>query len=128
MKALTRQNISQASTATYNTPRGLNTAREDEKEPWPVCKPQVYSELTFDDHVCQMIITYNLCSSVIINAAELMLIKYDFKISNRYKLIRYEDDDATAKLKIGQNHFVEITLPGVAAMLSFILFILLCSR
>ena len=66
--------------------------------------------------------------SVIINAAELMLIKYDFKISNRYKLIRYEDDDATAKLKIGQNHFVEITLPGVAAMLSFILFVLLCSR
>ena len=34
----------QDSTATYNTPRGLNTVREDEQEPWPVCKPQVYSE------------------------------------------------------------------------------------
>ena len=35
----------QADTATYNTPRGLNTEREDEQEPWPLCQPQVYSEL-----------------------------------------------------------------------------------
>ena len=31
-------------TAAYNAPRGLNTQREDEQEPWPVCSPQVYSE------------------------------------------------------------------------------------
>ena len=33
--------------ATYDTPRGLNVMREDEKEPWPVCSPQVYSK--FED-------------------------------------------------------------------------------
>ena len=31
-------------TAAYNAPRGLNTQREDEQEPWRVCSPQVYSE------------------------------------------------------------------------------------
>ena len=31
-------------TATYDTPRGLNVMREDEKEPWPMCSPQVYSK------------------------------------------------------------------------------------
>ena len=28
----------------YTAPRGLNTANEEDREPWPVCKPQVYSE------------------------------------------------------------------------------------
>ena len=32
-------------TATYDTPRGLNVMREDEKEPWSMCSPQVYSKL-----------------------------------------------------------------------------------
>ena len=31
-------------TATYDTPRGLNVMREDEKEPWSMCSPQVYSK------------------------------------------------------------------------------------
>ena len=40
----------QADTASYNTPRGLNTEREDEQEPWPVCQPQVYSKYIVDNH------------------------------------------------------------------------------
>ena len=33
-----------ADTGQYSAPRGLNTHREDEQEPWPVCQPQIYSE------------------------------------------------------------------------------------
>ena len=33
-----------AATGQYSAPRGLNTHREDEQEPWPVCQPQIYSE------------------------------------------------------------------------------------
>ena len=35
-----------AGTGLYSAPRGLNTHREDEQEPWPVCQPQIYSELS----------------------------------------------------------------------------------
>ena len=35
-----------AATGQYSAPRGLNTHREDEQEPWPVCQPQIYSELS----------------------------------------------------------------------------------
>ena len=46
----------------------------------------------------------------------------------RYKLIRYEDDDATANLKIGPNHFLEVTVPMAATMFCVILFVLMCAR
>ena len=46
----------------------------------------------------------------------------------RYKLIRYEDDDAVANLKIGPNHFLEVTLPWVSVMFCVIMFVLLCAR
>ena len=48
--------------------------------------------------------------------------------NRRYKLIRYEDDDATANLKIGPNHFLEVTVPMAATMFCVILFVLMCAR
>ena len=49
-------------------------------------------------------------------------------MNRRYKLIRYEDDDATANLKIGPNHFLEVTVPMAATMFCVILFVLMCAR
>ena len=54
--------------------------------------------------------------------------KYDLRISNRYKLINYEEEDAVANLKVGPDHFLEVTLPAVAVMLISIIFVLLCAR
>ena len=54
--------------------------------------------------------------------------KYDLRISNRYKLINYEEEDAVANLRVGPDHFLEVTLPAVAVMLISIIFVLLCAR
>ena len=54
--------------------------------------------------------------------------KYDLRISNRYKLINYEEEDAMANLKVGSDHFLEVTVPAVAVMLMGIIFVLLCAR
>lgn len=45
---------------------------------------------------------------VVIDAVEKMLEKYDFRISNRYKLIRYEEEDAQASLRPGPDHMLEV--------------------
>ena len=66
--------------------------------------------------------------TVIIQAAEVILNKYDLRISNRYKLINYEEEDARANLKVGSDHFLEVTVPAVAVMLMGIIFVLLCAR
>ena len=66
--------------------------------------------------------------AVIIQAAEVILNKYDLRISNRYKLINYEEEDARANLKVGSDHFLEVTVPAVAVMLMGIIFVLLCAR
>ena len=65
---------------------------------------------------------------MIIQAAEVILNKYDLRISNRYKLINYEEEDAVANLRVGPDHFLEVTLPAVAVMLISIIFVLLCAR
>ena len=66
--------------------------------------------------------------SVIIQAAEVILNKYDLRISNRYKLINYEEEDAVRNLKVGPDHFLEVTVPAVAVMLMGVIFVLLCAR
>ena len=65
---------------------------------------------------------------MIIQAAEVILNKYDLRISNRYKLINYEEEDAVRNLKIGPDHFLEVTVPAVAVMLMGVIFVLLCAR
>jgi len=94
-------------TGMYDVPNGLNMENEDEQQPWPVCQPQRY---------------------MVIDAVEIMLAKYDFRISNRYKLIRYEADDAKANLRPGRDHFIEVTIPAVVVMLVMIVIILMCSK
>ena len=47
---------------------------------------------------------------------------------HRYKIIRYQDNDATEKIDYGPNHFLEVTTPAVAGMLCLIFAVLLCAR
>ena len=49
-------------------------------------------------------------------------------VSFRYKLIRYQDADAIAELKIGDNHFLKWTVPIVACGFLFILIVLICAQ
>ena len=65
---------------------------------------------------------------MIIQAAEVILNKYDLRISDRYKLINYEEQDAKANLKVGPDHFLEVTVPAVAVMIMGIVSVLLCAR
>jgi len=91
----------------YNTPAGMNRLLEWEREPWPQCLPQRY---------------------MVIDAVEIMLARYDFKLSNRFKMIKYEADDALAMLRPGEDHLVNTTIPVVCCMVLIIFTVLLCAK
>jgi len=73
---------------------------------WPVCRPQAH---------------------MIIDAVERMLEKYDVKVENRYKLIRYQEEDGKDSIVIN-DHMMNVTVPTVASMIILIIIALLCSR
>merc|ERR1712059_207659 len=91
----------------YDTPTGMNRFLEWERQPWPACRSHSY---------------------LIIDAVENMLAKYDFKLSNRYKMIMYEADDARALLRPGDDHFVKTTIPVVIVLVVLIFGVLLCAQ
>lgn len=73
---------------------------------WPKCKPQTY---------------------MVIEGVERMLEKYDERIENRYKLIRYQEEDAQEHITLN-NHVLNVTVPTVAVTVVLIIIALLCSR
>ena len=70
-----------------DTPAGM-----DNGEPWPVCKEQ---------------------QGMVISAAELMLDRFDRRISDRYKLIDYREEDNQKNIVHLSNYFLEVTLPVI---------------
>jgi len=91
----------------YNTPAGVNVPDGVAPQPWQKCEPQRY---------------------MVINAVENMLHKYDQRLSNRYKIIKFQAEDAQKEIVNLSDHFTEVTIPAVAGMIVVIVIALLCSR
>ena len=59
----------------------------------------------------------NPCILVVINGVELMLDKFDKKISNRYKLIDYRETDYQKEIiYFSSTYFAQISIPVMMGM------------
>merc|ERR1719400_2077414 len=77
-------------------------------EDWPRCSPQ---------------------QGMVIAAAELMLQRFDRKISDRYKLIGYKEDDFQKEIiYFSSSYFTNVTIPVLLALTMLVFCCCICTR
>ena len=99
------------------TANGVYDTPSDEDDPpreWPACKNQSDSKTIFSTD-CRMPYQapsyFSLYLSVIVTAVEIMLDKFDRKISDRFKIIGYKDDDNAKLVSSLPNHISNVAVP-----------------
>ena len=66
---------------------------------------------------------------VVIAAAELMLQRFDRKISDRYKLIGYKEDDFQKEIiYFSSSYFTNVTIPVLLALTMLVFCCCICTR
>ena len=66
---------------------------------------------------------------MVIAAAELMLQRFDRKISDRYKLIGYKEDDFQKEIVyFSSSYFTNVTIPVLVALTMLIFCCCICTR
>ncbi len=93
----------------------LNTPDESNGETWPTCQPQTESKshemcVRYVDDINQEPI---IRDAVVVLAVQLMLEKYDRRISDRYKLIDFRELDNQRETTHLDDYFYTISIPVV---------------
>lgn len=55
---------------------------------------------------------------MLILAVEVMLDRFDQRISDRYKLIEFREEDNQAQIILQANYFIQITIPVMLGMMT----------
>ena len=66
--------------------------------------------------------------SVVITAVEMMLDKFDRRISDRFKIIDYKEEDNAKLVSALPNHITNVALPVALGLAAFILICFCCAR
>jgi hypothetical protein len=103
----------------------LDTPDVKKGEEWPRCSPQQDSEEKNRNTFGTLLtVTFFAFFLVIIMAAEMMLDKFDRRISDRFKMIDYREEDNQKKIVSRNNFLIGVTLPVVISKCGFLVFFL----